>query len=395
MNGPIYLDHNASTPIDPLVIERMAEAMRTHSANPSSVDHAWGHAAHQAVEAARAGIAEHIGARSSDLVFTSGATEANNIAIRGAFRAGQSDGRLQVVTAASEHPSVLETVRALANEGAEVVILPVDEEGRIALGDLKHALACDTALVSIMGANNETGVIHPVADIAAICAEATVPYHCDLTQLAAHMPVDLAALGVTLASLSGHKIYGPKGIGILFARSRRPRARLVPPSTGGGQERGLRPGTLNTEAILGLAAAFELRAAWLSFSSELEAMRDALQERLHLTDGLRVNGSKAARLPNTLNVSIEGIDPHALQHRLRDQLIFSTGSACSTDKVHASPVLTAMFGDGLRARSGFRLGLGRGTTWDEIERSASLIFEAVAMLRGGHLGAVGAEAVPT
>ncbi len=391
MNDPIYLDHNASTPVDPLVIERMAEAMRTHCANPSSVDHAWGHAAHQAVEAARAGIAGHLGARSSDLIFTSGATEANNIAIRGAFRAGKTDGRFRVVTAASEHPSVLETIRSLASEGAEVVILPINSDGSIDLGDIKSALGHDTALVSIMGANNETGVIHPVADIAAICAEAAVPYHCDLTQLAAHMPVNLSSLGVTLASLSGHKIYGAKGIGILFARSRRPRARLMAPSTGGGQERGLRPGTLSTEAILGLAAAFERRDTWLSSGSDLKAMRDALQERLCVINGLWVNGSGAARLPNTLNVSIEGVDPHALQHRLRDQLIFSTGSACSTDKVHASPVLTAMFGDGMRARNGFRLGLGRGTTWDEIERSVSLIIEAVATLRGGHLGAVRAK----
>ena len=386
MSGPIYLDHNASTPIDNLVIERMAEAMRTHVANPSSVDHAWGHAAHQANETARALIASQLGARPTDLIFTSGATEANNIAIRGAFRTSKLNGRLQVVTAASEHPSVLDTVKALEHEDAEITVLPVDQCGRIDLGDLQHALDRNGALVSIMGANNETGVIQPVAEIAAICTELGVPYHCDMTQLAAHLPVDLSALGVTLASLSGHKIYGPKGIGLLYARSRRPRAQLVPLCTGGGQERGLRPGTPSTEAILGLSAAFERRARWLSSGSELEAMRDALQEQLLVIAGLRVNGGGAVRLPNTLNISIEGVDPHALQHRLRDQLIFSTGSACSTDKVHTSPVLAAMFGESPRARGGFRLGLGRSTTWDEINRSASAISVAVAELREGTIG---------
>lgn len=388
MIQPIYLDHNASTPADPLVIERMVWSMRAYAANASSVDHASGNAAHQAIEAARGNIAAHLGARPSDLVFTSGATEANNIAIRGAFRAARSDNRRQVVTAASEHPSVLQTVLSLEGEGAEVIVLPVDQEGRLDLDKIRTALGRETALVTIMGANNETGVIHPVAEIAAICAEAGVTYHCDLTQLAAHLPVDLSALGVTLASFSGHKMYGPKGIGILFARSRRPRARLVPPSTGGGQERGLRPGTLNTEAILGLGAAFERRADWLPSIGELEAKRDALQRALLSIPGLDVNGSAAPRIPNTLNASIAGVDPHALQHRLRDQLIFSTGSACATDKVHSSPVLSAMFGPSERARTGFRLGLGVATSDTDVAHAAELIKAGVSMLRSGQLGAL-------
>ncbi|WP_431470130.1 cysteine desulfurase family protein [Sphingosinithalassobacter sp. LHW66-3] len=388
MTQPIYLDHNASTPTDPFVIERMISSMRAHVANASSVDHAWGNAAHQAVETARSNIAARLGARPSDLVFTSGATEANNIAIRGAFRAGSSANRRQILTAASEHPSVLQTVLSLEAEGAEVVVLPVDEEGRIDLKEFRAALVRETALVTIMGANNETGVIHPAAEIAAICAEAGVPYHCDLTQLAAHLPVDLSALGVTLASLSGHKMYGPRGIGILFARSRRPRARLVPSSTGGGQERGLRPGTLNTEAILGMEAAFDRRADWLPGISELESKRDALQQALISIPGLNINGGAAPRIPNTLNVSIAGVDPHALQHRLRDQLIFSTGSACATDKVHSSTVLSAMFGPSDRTRTGFRLGLGVATSDADVARAAELIKAGVSMLRSGQMGAL-------
>ena len=388
MTQPIYLDHNASTPTDPLVIERMVGSMRAHVANASSVDHAWGRAAHQAVEAARSNIAGRLGARPSDLVFTSGATEANNIAIRGTFRAARSNNRRQVVTAASEHPSVLETVRSLESEGADVVVLPVDEDGQIELAELRAALVRETALVTIMGANNETGVIHPVAEIGSICAEAGVAYHSDLTQLAAHLPVNLSALGVTLASISGHKMYGPKGIGILFARSRRPRARLFPPSTGGSQERGLRPGTLNTEAILGLEAAFERRAEWLPAIPELERKRGALQHALLSIPGLNVNGGAGPRIPNTLSVSIAGVDPHALQHRLRDQLIFSTGSACSTDKVHPSAVLSAMFGPSDRTRTGFRLGLGLATSDADVVRTAELIKTGVSMLRSGQMGAL-------
>ena len=386
MTGPIYLDHNASTPIDPAVIDRICWAMQTFVGNASSVDHAFGHAAHAAIEEARGTIADHLGARASDLVFTSGATEANNIAVRGAFRAAKAEGRTRVVTASTEHPSVLETVRSLEAEGAQVVVLPVDENGQIDLNELAQTLSAQTALVTIMAANNETGVIHPVADIAALCVRASVPFHSDMTQYAAHMPVNLATVGVTLASFSGHKLYGPKGVGVLFARSRRPRARLDTIWTGGGQERGTRPGTLNTEGILGLAEAVVQVRQWLKDPDELEAMKAALEARLATISGLRMNGLKACRLPNTLNVSIEGIDPLALQHRLRERLVFSTGSACSTEKVQASPVLTAMFGECERARNGFRLGLGRGTTWEEVEQAAVLIHEAVGHLRNGAIG---------
>lgn len=388
MIAPVYFDHNASTPIDPLVIERMVSAMQRHAANPASVDHAWGNAAHQAIEGARTAIAEQLGARASDLVFTGGATEANNIAIRGAYRAGVQAGRRRIVTAASEHPSVLATATDLAHEGAEVVVLPVDGQGRLDLEELRASLTPDTALVSLMGANNETGVIHPVGEIAIICADAEVPYHSDLTQLAVHLSVDLASLGVTLATFSGHKLYGPKGIGVLFARSRRPRAHIVPPLTGGGQERGLRPGTLSTEAVLGLEAAFERRHAALASTPELAEKRDALERRLARIPGLEINGCEAPRLPNTINVSVAGVDPHALQHRLRDRLIFSTSSACTTQKVQASRVLTAMFGEGPRARSGFRLGLGRGTTSDDVEQAGELIAAAVELLREGRVGPV-------
>lgn len=386
MQAPIYLDHNASTPPASSVIAAMAESMEKNFANPSSVDHLAGAAASSAVEAARVKIASAIGARPADIIFTSGATEANNLAIRGTFLSQMLSGRARIVTVATEHPSVLETVRSLEVLGALPVILPVDDLGRIDLDQLKDAVSSDTALVSIMGANNETGVLHPIEEIGKICEEKGVSFHSDLTQLAGYASLKLEKSPLRLASLSAHKMYGPKGIGILYARSRRPRAQLVPVQTGGGHERGARSGTLNTEGAVAFAEAFRIRSKSLDSVATLQGRRDRLQAMLLEIKGARANGDQDHRLPHTINLSIDGIDPHALQHALRADVIFSTSSACSTEKVSISPVLSAMFGDTPRARQGFRLGLGYGTTDAEVEQVGRLFASAVDKLRNGVFG---------
>lgn len=381
----IYLDHNASTPVAPNVIEAMAAAMRKHFANPSSSDHMAGASAAQEIETARELIAHDVGARSAEIIFTSGATEANGLAIRGAFHAQQSQGRHRIVTAATEHPSVLRTAEALVREGAELIVLPVGTDGRLNLGDVAEAVDGRTALVSIMAANNETGVLQSVAAIGKLCREHDALFHSDLTQLAGHAFIDVGSLGIHLGSLSAHKMYGPKGVGALYARAPRPRARLATQQTGGGQEKGLRSGTLNTEGIVGFGEAFRLRRRQLQDIDILRARRDRLEKRLLEIPGASRNGDAVARLPHTLNLSIDGIDPHALQHALRNQVLFSTSSACSTDKVEASSVLLAMYGDGPRARNGFRLGLGYGTTDDDVERAAEAFRKAALRIRSGVL----------
>ena len=360
--------------------------MRNHFANPSSSDHMAGASAAKAIEAARALIAHDLGARPAEIIFTSGATEANGLAIRGAFHAQQSQGRHSIVTTATEHPSVLRTAEALANVGAEVNVLPVDSGGRLKLSDVAKAINGHTALVSVMAANNETGVLQSLTAIGELCREHGALFHSDLTQLAGYSSIDVGSFGIHLGSLSAHKMYGPKGVGALYARARRPRARLAAQQTGGGQERGLRSGTLNTEGIVGFGEAFRLRRSRLREVDALQARRDRLEERLLEIPGACRNGDKDARLPHAINLSIDGVDPHALQHALRNQVVFSTSSACSTDKVEASPVLVAMYGDSSRARSGFRLGLGYGTTDEDVEQAAEAFRKAVSRLRSGVLG---------
>ena len=383
---PVYLDHNASTPVAPSIIEVMALTMKTHFANPSSTDHMAGAAAAKVIDKAREFIAQEIGARPTEIVFTSGATEANCLAIRGAFYAQKEHGRRRVVTSATEHPSVLRTVEALVEHGAEAVVLPVDRYGRLDLEELATVITSETALVTVMAANNETGVLHPVAAIGELCSELGVLFHSDLTQLVGYAPINVQALGLHLASLSAHKMYGPKGVGALYARTRRPRARITPLQTGGGQERGLRSGTLNTEGIVGFGEAFHVRRDHLKNVDTLRERRDRLEAQLLAMKGVQRNGDPSARLPHTTNLSIGGIEPHALQHALRESIVFSTSSACSTDKVETSPVLVAMFGDGPRAREGFRLGLGFGTTDEDTATAGDAFEQAVERLRSGTLG---------
>ena len=379
---PIYLDHNASTPIDEAVIEVMVESMRIHYANPSSVEHLAGNLAQTAVEEAREEIADTIHCRRKEVVFTSGSTEANNLAIRGTFPALKAAGRQQIVTSAIEHPSVLEAVNALKSDGAEITILPMDESGQVSLADVEAAVTDRTGLVSVMAANNETGVLQPIREIGEICAQAGALFHTDYSQATAYVPIDVSDAHIHLASFSGHKMYGPKGVGALYVRLRKPRVDLAPIVFGGGQERGLRSGTLNTHGIVGLGRAFRLAQSRLTHETvQVAERRDRLEKAIEEIPEAQINGRRGDRLPNTLSVSISGIEPLALMHALRNEVVFSASSACSTNKVETSHVLTAMFGDTPRAREAFRLGLGHGTRDDDVEIAAHAIAEIVARLR--------------
>ena len=367
MSAPIYLDHNASTPIDPDVLETVVRVSRDSYANPSSVEHSQGSAAARIVETARAQIAAQINCEETELVFTAGATEANNLAILGAFRTVQEAGRTHLITTKIEHPSVLACFDHLEGQGARVTRLGVDEGGQISLDELAEVLTDETGLVSIMAANNETGVLQPILQAGQIAENAGALFHTDFSQASALVPLDLKNSPIHLASFSGHKAYGPKGVGVLYRSIRKPRVNLAPVMFGGGQEKGLRAGTLNTPGIAGLGHAFELISKNMERDRErICALRDQLEKELKETLQVEINGNTEARLPNTMSITIDGVVPQALMQKLRNNLCFSASSACSTGHVETSHVLLAMFGDTPRARNAFRLGLGRQTRQEEI-----------------------------
>ena len=382
MSGCIYLDHNATTPIDPEVVAAMEPYLREIYGNPSSVEHEHGHAAASAIERAREQVATAIGARPPEIIFTGSCTEANNLAILGAARANPE--KRHMITSQIEHPSVLEPARALEKEGWRITYLGVDEFGRISLSDLEAALSTDTLLVSIMGANNEVGTLQPTNQVAALCNERGILFHTDLAQVSAYEKIDVEKNGIHAASISAHKAYGPKGIGALYIRSRRPRFKIAPIIYGGGQERGLRSGTLNVAAIVGFGSAMSL--ATRHRQSDSDRLRrlcafaiEQLQQRI---EGVHFNGHPRERLPNNISVSVEDVEPLALMRRLRGEVSFSASSACSTDKIETSPVLLAMFGDSPRARRAFRIAPGRFTTEEEMQRAVSAITETITDLRG-------------
>lgn len=379
----IYLDNQATTPTDPRVVEAMLPFFTTRFANPHS-PHAMGRDVEEAVEAARGQIAALIGAEPREIVFTSGATESNNLAIAGAARfrrdiAGQD--RTRIVTLATEHKCVLESVAALAREGFEPVVLPVKADGLVDLERLAAVVDDRTALVSIMAANNEIGVLQPLAEIAGIAHAAGALFHTDAAQAAGKIPLDVRAQGIDLMSLSAHKLYGPMGVGALFVRYR-PRVRLVAQMQGGGQERGLRSGTLPAPLLVGFGLAAELAAKEMAAESArllelrqrlLDALRAQLQE-------VRVNAALEPRLPGNLNLCLPGIDAEALMAAL-PELCLSTGSACSSAAVEPSYVLQALGLAEVEARASFRVGLGRFTTAAEIDAAAAMIAAAARGLR--------------
>ena len=383
MSSPIYLDHNATTPIDPVVFAAMEPFLREVYGNPSSIEHAHGHAAGTAVERAREQVASAIGAQAKEIVFTGSCTEADNIAILGAARANPAKRHL--ITTAVEHPAILEPMKALEKAGWQVTRLPVDEFGVVTAEAVSDAITDQTALVSVMGANNEVGALQPIRDIGAICSQRGVLFHTDLAQTIAYHPVDVDKDNIHLASISAHKAYGPKGIGALYVRSRRPRVKLEPLMFGGGQERSLRPGTLNPAAIVGMGEALRLCQKYAGKDSDrIKVMCASFWQRISAElPGAVLNGPAENRLANNLSISIEGVEPLALMRNLREKISFSASSACATDKMETSHVLLAMFGDTLRARQAFRIAPGRFTSESEMTTASNFIIDEVRRLAGG------------
>ncbi|HET7693996.1 MAG TPA: cysteine desulfurase family protein [Gemmatimonadota bacterium] len=383
MKLPIYLDYHATTPCDPRVVDAMLPCFREKFGNPSSRSHSFGREAEEMVERSRRQVADLLGATAEEIVFTSCATEANNLALKGAAcaRRAAGDGD-HIVSARIEHKSVLEPLATLEEEGFRVTWLEVDERGRVDPDDVAKAVGEGTILVSIMAANNEIGTIEPVAEVAAIAHEAGAWMHSDAVQAVGKVAFDVNELDIDLAAISGHKFYGPKGIGALFVRRRSRRMKLAPSLCGGGQERGLRSGTHNVPGIVGLGVACEVagreRAAE---SARLAVLRDRLQEGLEREiEDLVVNGDVENRLPHNLNVSIPYVDGEALLLSLEDVAV-SSGSACRSSAPGGSHVMKAIGRDDDLARSTIRFGLGRWTTEEEIDYAIGRVTETVARLR--------------
>lgn len=378
---PIYLDNHATTPVDQQVLEAMLPYFTEHFGNPSSINHAYGWAAEAVVKQSRQTIAEAINATPEEIIFTSGATEANNLAIKGVAEAYFNQGR-HIITVVSEHRAVLEPCQYLASLGFEITYLPVNETGLINLNQLEKAIRAETILVSIMTANNEIGVIQPIAEIGAICQAKQVLFHTDAAQAVGKIPVDVQKMQVDLLSLTAHKIYGPKGIGALYVRRRQPRVRIAPQMHGGGQERGLRAGTLCPPQIVGLAEAVKLTTTELtSESARLLHLRARLWSKLKQLPGIYLNGDPEQRLPGNLNISVEGVDGTALFLGIQPIVAVSSGSACSSRRTEPSHVLTALGRPPKLAYASIRFGLGRFTTREEIDTVAEAVISTITALR--------------
>ena len=378
---PIYLDNHATTRCDPRVVEAMLPYFTEKYGNAASINHWFGTEAHEAVEQARRQVAELIGASENEIVFTSGATESNNLAIKGVARMYRHKGN-HIITVATEHKAVLDPCKRLAHDGYEVTVLPVDEYGQVDPQAVADAIRPQTILVSVMLANNEIGTIQPLAEIGAICRERNVPLHTDAAQAVGKIPVHVDELQVDLLSLSGHKIYGPKGIGALFVRKRGKRVRLEPQIDGGGQESGLRSGTLPVPLIVGLGEACRLCQELMPQESQyLRRLRDRLWQGLQQQlEGVRLNGHPQQRLPNNLNVSFAGVKGEALLLAMKD-IAVSTGSACTTARLGPSHVLKAIGLDDEQADASVRFGLGRFNTEAEIDWAIERVVATVRQLR--------------
>jgi cysteine desulfurase len=387
MKLPIYLDYNATTPVDPRVFEAMRPCFTEFFGNPASRTHAFGRAAEQAVIIARNQVAallnvdqdEKFGAR--EIIWTSGATEANNLAIKGVADAYKEKGR-HIITQTTEHKAVLDPFNKLAAAGYEQTILPVDRAGRVSARQVADAIRPDTILVSIMYANNETGVIQPIREIGAVCKERGVIFHSDATQAVGKIDVDVQADGIGLLSLSAHKLYGPKGAGALYIRRKNPRVRLTPLIDGGAHERGFRSGTLNVPGIVGTGLACELaRQEMANESLRLAALRDRLQSALQQRLGkITVNGDDQHRLPHVANLSFPGVEGSSLLNALTD-IAVSSGSACTSASIAASHVLRAMGLTDELAQSAIRFSLGRFTTDEEIDYVIERFAQIIPTLR--------------
>ena len=378
---PIYMDHHATTPVAPEVFEAMRPFFLEQFGNAASRSHAFGWAAEGAVETARAEVAELIGCRPIEVVFTSGATESDNLALKGVAYAYRDKGT-HLVTSAVEHHAVLDTCKRLEKEGFQVTYLPVDRYGMVDPGDVAKAVTPKTTLVSVMLASNEVGTIQALAEIGRLCKAKGILLHSDAVQGVGKIPVKVDSLGVDLLSLTAHKMYGPKGVGALYVRMGNPRVRLVPQMDGGGHEKGRRSGTLNVPGIVGLGKACELSGRVMaSEAARLIALRERLRAGLFVRlDHIHLNGHPTQRLPGNLNVSFDFVDGEALLLSLKE-IAVSSGSACTSASMQASHVLRAMgIGDEL-AHTSIRFGLGRGNTEEEVDYACDRVVEEVTRLR--------------
>ena len=381
MNLPIYLDHHATTPVDARVLEAMLPYYGEVFGNAASRNHSFGWKAREAVSRGRDQVAALIGASSREIVFTSGATESNNLAIRGAVEAtGRTSGR--IITCATEHKAVLDPYARLKRLGFEVVVLPVGSDGFLDVGRLRSALTDDTILVSVMYANNEIGVIQPIAEIGDAVRETRALFHVDAAQAAGKVPIDVQQDSIDLLSLTAHKMYGPKGIGALYVRRRGRRAEIVTQMDGGGHERGLRSGTLNVPGIVGLGVACQISVDEMeSEAQRLSELRNRLENRLFESlEGLRVNGSMERRLPHNLSIGFSGVDGESLLMGL-DDIAVSSGSACTSEIPEPSHVLRALGVPEKLAHASLRFGLGRQTTEEEVDYAVEKVASVVTRLR--------------
>jgi cysteine desulfurase len=381
MRLPIYMDCHATTPVDPAVVQAMLPFLTEHFGNAASGSHSFGWVASEAVERARNQVAALLGAEAREILFTSGATEAIHLALRGALRARASRGR-HVVTTAIEHKAVLGVLDEMRRAGWEVTELPVDTDGRVQPQAVEAALRPETVLVAVMAANNEIGTLQPLAEIGACTRRRGILFFSDAAQAVGKIPMDVDAMQVDLLSLSAHKMFGPKGVGALYVRRRGEHVRLEPTSPGGGQERGLRSGTLNVPGIVGLGMACEMAQRHLASESErVLALRQRLWQGIESSlDDVFLNGGMSQRLPGNLNVSFAGVQGEALLMQLND-IAVSPGAACDSQSAEPSHVLKAIGVPGDRARSAIRFGLGRFNTQEEVDYVIHKVVDVVTRLR--------------
>jgi cysteine desulfurase len=378
---PIYLDCHATTPVDERVIAAMIPYFTEKFGNAASINHVYGWESESAVKQAREILAAAINATPEEIIFTSGATEANNLAIKGIAEAYFQKGQ-HIVTIATEHKAVLDPCEYLKSLGFEITILPVENDGLIDLNQFKKALRDDTILVSVMAANNEIGVLQPIAEIGEICHQRQIIFHTDAAQAIGKIPLDVAEMNIDLMSLTAHKVYGPKGIGALYVRRRNPRVKLASQQHGGGHERGMRSGTLYTPQIVGFGKAVEIAIAEQETENKrLTELRSRLWQQLSNVEGVYLNGHPQKRLTGNLNISIEDVDGAALSLGLQSVVAVSSGSACSSHNIAPSYVLKALGHSDQLAYASVRFGIGRFNTVEEIDQVAQQVISTVQGLR--------------
>jgi cysteine desulfurase len=380
MKLPVYLDNNATTKVDPRVLDAMIPFFSEDFGNAASRNHPFGWKAEEAVDYAREQIATLIGASEKEIIFTSGATESNNLALKGVFEMYAEKGR-HIITAVTEHKAILDTCKHLEKQGAEITYLHPAENGLLSVAQVEEAIRPDTILVTIMFGNNEIGVIQPIREMAAICKKHGVLFHSDATQAVGKIPVDVMADNIDLMSFTAHKMYGPKGIGVLYVRRKNPRVKVTAQMDGGGHERGMRSGTLNVPGIVGLGKAAELaRLEMDSDTQRIIKMRDRLENALLTMEESYLNGSKEHRLPHTTNISFKYVEGEGLMMAIKD-IAVSSGSACTSASLEPSYVLKSLGLDDELAHSSLRFGLSRYTTDEEIDFTIKCVTDAVNRLR--------------